>query len=223
MKIKTIIAAAAVITAAAFVVNAQSTEPAVKTASAPAATKSTTTEITKAPELPSTGGEVTTSSKPSTEEVTTPAAQATEPNTIKVKGETIAFKNTSQEELQGFINANPDMAGTYYGSAFSGTDGVPTHFAGHDYGKMGIIQQAVVGDEIVITDEAGTEFTYVVTETYLATATFTGGEAYLTSQSDVDFITRQMNETTEMVYLQTCASPVENGNFDVFYVVAMPK
>ena len=223
MKIKTLIAAAAVITAAAFAVNTQSTEPAVKTASAPATTKSTTTEVNKAPELPSTAGEATAESAPSTEEVTTPAAPATEPSTIKVKGETIAFKNTSQEELQGFINANPDMAGTYYGSAFSGIDGVPTHFAGHDYGKMGIIQHAVVGDEIVITDEAGTEFTYVVTETYLATATFTGGEAYLTSQADVDFITRQMNATTEMVYLQTCASPVENVNFDVFYVVAVPK
>ena len=223
MKIKTLIAAAAVITAAAFAVSAQWTEPVVKAASAPATTKSTTTEVSKVPELPATGGESTTASKPSTGEVTAPAAPETDPNTIKVKGETIAFKNTSQEELQGFINANPDMAGTYYGSAFSGTDGVPTHFAGHDYGKMGIIQQAVVGDEIVITDEAGTEFTYVVTETYLATATFTGGEAYLTSQADVDFITRQMNATTEMVYLQTCASPVENGNFDVFYVVAVPK
>ena len=223
MKIKILIAAAAVIAAAAFAVNARSTEPAVNTANAPAATKITTTEVNKTPELPATGGEATAASKPSTEDVTTPAAPATEPNTIKVKGETISFKNTSQEELQGFINANPDMAGTYYGSAFSGTDGVPTHFAGHDYGKMGIIQQAVVGDEIAITDESGAEFTYVVTETYLATATFTGGETYLTSQADVEFITRQMNATTEMVYLQTCASPVENGNFDVLYVVAMPK
>lgn len=153
------------------------------------------------------------------------AAEAIEAkkSTIKLKDQLIKYKNTSMDELQSFINNNSDMAGTYFGSSFSGTDGKPTHFAGHDYGKFGILKQVGVGDEISVTDENNNEFTYVVENVYIAHASYVNGEAFLTNQNDIDFINMQKSANVEMIYLQTCASDVQNGLFDVYYVVAFPK
>lgn len=190
-----------------------------------------TSQVSRAPREVSTTNVSTTASESNEDKVTTAVVDtepaqvepAVKPSSIEVKGVSVSYKNTTMDELQGFINANHDMVGTFYGSAFSGEDGSPTHFAGHDFGKFGVIKQLTVGDEVKVTDEHSKTFTYVVSETYVATAVYENGEGYLENPADIEFITRQMNAGTEMVYLQTCASEVVNGSFDIFYAVAIPK
>ena len=216
MRRKLTATAVALITLAASIAVINNSTPAEAVKSAPAAI--TTAEVVETTTVTTTSE--TTASIPVKESEPVPK---TEPMTIKLHGESISFKNTSIDELQPFINEHVDMAGTYYGSSFNGADGLPTHFAGHDYGKFGVIKKSVVGDEVVVTDEHGTEFTYVVSETRLMTVLFQDGAGYTQSQADTDFMLAQMNAGTEMVYLQTCASEVTNGSFDVFFVVAYPK
>lgn len=144
------------------------------------------------------------------------------PKTLTIKGQVISYENTGVDTAQSFIDAHPDFAGTYYGSSFSGTDNRPTHFAGHDFGKFGIIKQLVVGDTVTVTNEAGEEFKYVVTETRSLTVIYKDHSGYTQNQDDANFILNMMNSQSEGIFLQTCASEVENGTFDVFFVVAKP-
>ena len=144
------------------------------------------------------------------------------PKTLTIKGQVISYENTGVDTAQSFIDAHPDSAGTYYGSSFSGTDNRPTHFAGHDFGKFGIIKQLVVGDTVSVTNEAGEEFKYVVAETRSMTVIYKDRSGYTQNQDDANFILNMMNSQSEEIFLQTCASEVENGTFDVFFVVAKP-
>lgn len=152
----------------------------------------------------------------------TPVINKPAPKTLTIKGQVISYENTGVDTAQSFIDAHSDSAGTYYGSSFSGTDNCPTHFAGHDFGKFGIIKQLVVGDTVSVTNEAGEEFKYVVTETRSMTVIYKDRSGYTQNQDDANFILNMMNSQSEGIFLQTCASQVENGTFDVFFVIAKP-
>lgn len=223
---------AKVITLASLItLSAAVTGPVVYNSQPEARAEPKTSQVTHAPREVSTTEVSSTASESNEDKVATPTLDtaqvkvdpAVNPSSIEVKGVSVSYKNTTMDELQGFINANHDMVGTFYGSSFSGEDGAPTHFAGHDFGKFGVIKQLAVGDEVKVTDENGKTFTYVVSDTYVATAVYENGEGYLEIPADVEFITRQINAGTEMVYLQTCVSEVVNGSFDIFYAVAIPK
>lgn len=217
------LAAAAVI--ATLSIRPFATQPTTKTDTTISSTDQTTVSTTTSTEATSTTTEATTEVETT---VTQPEVKAPEPapkktSLLTVVGTDVGYRNTSIDDAQAFIDQNPDSVATYYGSSFNGTDGQTTHFAGHDYGKFGVIKGLVVGDEVTVYDENGTAFTYVVTATRLITLDFVDRAGYTRTQADNDFLMSALYTSGEALVLQTCASEVVNGTFDAFYVVATLK
>lgn len=99
---------------------------------------------------------------------TTPAPQKKViRNALIFKGKTVYYRNAGIETGQHVIDTQPQLAATWGGApTFSGSDGLNTHFIGHFNTSFTHVQYLVVGDEIVVTDELGQEFTYVVNDRY---------------------------------------------------------
>ncbi|MDQ0353010.1 uncharacterized protein YgiM (DUF1202 family) [Alkalibacillus filiformis] len=95
------------------------------------------------------------------------ANQSTEvqydPNTIYFHDQAVSYKNGGQANGQQIIDSGP-FASTWGGAeTFSGTDGMNTHFIGHNPGVFNNIWTA---NEFVITDSDGNAFRYTVDDVY---------------------------------------------------------
>ncbi|GEN45585.1 SH3 domain-containing protein [Alkalibacillus haloalkaliphilus] len=86
-----------------------------------------------------------------------------EPNTIYFHDQAVSYKNGGQANGQQIIDSGP-FASTWGGAeTFSGTDGINTHFIGHNPGVFNNIWTA---NEFVITDSDGNAFRYTVDHVY---------------------------------------------------------
>lgn len=86
-----------------------------------------------------------------------------QPMMLYFNGKAIPYKNGGKSSGQRIINSGR-VASTWGGAAvFSGTDGMNTHFIGHNPGVFSGIQNA---SSFIITDGKGNAYTYRVTRIY---------------------------------------------------------
>ncbi|MDR2834051.1 MAG: sortase [Streptococcaceae bacterium] len=88
------------------------------------------------------------------------------PDTIYLNGNAIPYVNAGQGSGQAIIDANPNGTAATWGGASvqSGSDGLNTHFIGHNYGAFTCLLGANIGDVITITDGASNPTSYVVND-----------------------------------------------------------
>ncbi len=85
------------------------------------------------------------------------------PMTLYFNGKSVTYANGGKGSGQSIIDSSR-KASTWGGVAvFSGTDGMNTHFIGHNPGNFTGIQNA---KSFIITDKNGTPYTYHVTKVY---------------------------------------------------------
>jgi hypothetical protein len=106
----------------------------------------------------------------STPSTATPAAKevpetaALKPDTMYVANQAIPYKNGGMASGQKIIDNNPNgVISTWGGSPVqNATDGLNTHFIGHNFGAFTCLFQVKIGDDIVVTNDKGQAATYVV-------------------------------------------------------------
>lgn len=93
-----------------------------------------------------------------------PAQPSYAPNTMYVGGSAIPYQNGGQGAGQSVIDANPYGAISTWGGAASqsGTDGLNSHFIGHNPGIFSVLFSLGGGSQIIVTDGAGNPTTYTV-------------------------------------------------------------
>lgn len=84
--------------------------------------------------------------------------------TLNILGQLIHYQNGGQSAGQSVIDANSEsMASTWGGSSvFSGSDGMNTHFIGHNPGAFSVIFSLSIGNQISVTDGIGSQKNYIV-------------------------------------------------------------
>lgn len=84
------------------------------------------------------------------------------PNTMYLAGTAVAYQNGGQGSGQSIIDSNPNgVISTWGGSAVqSGSDGMNTHFIGHNPGIFGALFSLGSGSQIVVTDGNGSPTVY---------------------------------------------------------------
>lgn len=98
--------------------------------------------------------------EPEPEPVSQPATFT--PNQLSFNGVSIPYQNAGQGSGQGIINGGA-VAATWGGSPIqSGTDGLNTHFIGHNPGVFSPICSLGAGSSITVTDSTGNATTYTV-------------------------------------------------------------
>lgn len=155
-----------------------------------------------------------------TAEEKTNAQQATSnpyaPNHIYVGGETIAYLDGGVSRGMAIIDGNPNsLVSTYYGHSFSGTDGTYSHFIGHNPGVFAVVQNVGIGSPVIVTDSAGTAFTYHVYQVYdLKMTAGADGLMYADTAEGQNLVSDLAYQglTGEKVVLQTCLT---NGTGDI--------
>lgn len=122
---------------------------------------------------------------------------------LNILGQTVYYQNGGQGSGQSIIDANSDSQASTWGGAavFSGSDGLNTHFIGHNPGAFSVIFSLSVGNQITVTDASGTPTTYTVNGIYQVaddgtdvnsgrdmydTITGTGGGERITLQSCIN-------------------------------------
>lgn len=136
-----------------------------------------------------------------------PVSQATTytPNQISFNGISIPYQNAGQGSGQGIINGGA-VAATWGGSSIqSGTDGLNTHFIGHNPGIFSPICSLGAGSSITVTDSAGDATTYIVNG--LIQVDDSGRDIH-SGQDHWDQITSTGGG--ERITLQTCLSDTVN-------------
>ena len=90
--------------------------------------------------------------------------QKQSPMTINILGQTIGYQNGGMAAGQSIIDSDPYGAVSTWGGmgVQSGTDGLNTHFIGHNPGAFALLFSLTSGDTITITDCAGTGTRYQV-------------------------------------------------------------
>ena len=124
-------------------------------------------------------------------------------------GKRVGYSNTGNGRVQGFIDANPYMAGTYSaGKTFRGTDGVPTAFAGHSHAAFKNLWNIGAGSKIIVTDGNGNAYTYKVSEVFVANdnGVMANGKDRLSEILG----TGSFKRGGEYIILQTCKTSTEN-------------
>ncbi|MGX4686964.1 sortase domain-containing protein [Vagococcus sp. JNUCC 83] len=91
-------------------------------------------------------------------------SQAQSAMTLNILGQLINYQNGGQSAGQSVIDTNSNSTASTWGGAsvFSGSDGMNTHFIGHNPGAFSIIFSLSIGNQIIVTDGLGTAKTYVV-------------------------------------------------------------
>lgn len=97
-----------------------------------------------------------------------PAAPTYQARSIYIGGVHIPYQNGGQASGQAIIDGNPHgTASTWGGAAVqSGSDGLSTHFIGHNPGIFASIFQLGIGSTVIVTDSDGTPHTYTVNQLY---------------------------------------------------------
>ncbi|MGC6768383.1 immunoglobulin-like domain-containing protein [Enterococcus sp. LJL51] len=92
------------------------------------------------------------------------SASAYQPMTIYINGQAIPYQNGGQGSGQSIIDGNPyGTASTWGGAAVqSGSDGLNTHFIGHNPGIFNAVFSLGSGSQIIVTDGTGVPTTYTV-------------------------------------------------------------
>lgn len=123
--------------------------------------------------------------------------------TMYLAGTAIPYQNGGQGSGQSIIDSNPNGTISTWGGAAvqSGTDGLNTHFIGHNPGIFSAIFSLGSGSQIVVTDSNGTPTTYTVSSifqvddsavgisdgvNYWSTITGSGGGERITLQACVN-------------------------------------
>lgn len=93
-----------------------------------------------------------------------PAQPSYAPNTMYVGGSAIPYQNGGQGSGQSIIDGNPyGVISTWGGAASqSGSDGLNSHFIGHNPGIFSVLFSLGGGSQIIVTDGAGNPTTYTV-------------------------------------------------------------
>lgn len=105
--------------------------------------------------------------QPIVEEVAVPEAQSVQVSsamTLNILGTIINYQNGGTGAGQSIIDGNPSgVASTWGGSSVqSGSDGMNTHFIGHNPGIFNVLFSLSPGNSITITDSTGAEAIYTV-------------------------------------------------------------
>ncbi|MDR0922641.1 MAG: sortase [Lactobacillales bacterium] len=138
----------------------ESVNMAASTASAEQSTVATPAPQTQA----STSSSVTDSNSAATSYTTSTPQPTLQPDTMYIAGTAIAYANGGQGSGQAIIDSNPNGIISTWGGAptQSGTDGMNTHFIGHNVGAFTCLLSVGNGSQIVVTDGNDTPTTYIV-------------------------------------------------------------
>lgn len=145
-----------------------------------------------------------------TEEVVVQEAQASpaaSAMTLNILGNVINYQNGGMGSGQSIIDGNPSgIASTWGGSSVqSGTDGMNTHFIGHNPGVFNVLFSLAPGNAISITDANGATTVYTV-RTILTLDDY--GMETSTGEDYYDFVTGSGGG--ERVTFQTCITNSTN-------------
>lgn len=129
------------------------------------------------------------------------------PNTLYILTDAVQYENGGQAQGQAIINENPDGIVSTWGGAsvFSGTDGLNTHFIGHNAGAFYILYDLAIGTTFTITDADMNAFTYQVTSVSIVNHT---GVDVQTGEDLWEQIVG--TQGGERVVLQTCDGDTED-------------
>jgi len=117
-----------------------------------------------------------------------------------IAGKAITYKNGGQSSGQSIIDSNSKIISTWGGAGtFSGTDGMNTHFIGHNPGIFSAMLNVSNGNTIVVTDGNAAPTTYKVTKIFKV-------DDYGTNPSDGENYYNYLVSTRggEVITLQTC-------------------
>lgn len=129
------------------------------------------------------------------------------PNSIYILNTRISYVSAGQSGGKQLIDGNPQLASTFYGASFSGTDGDFTHFIGHTPGGFSLVPNLEQGDVITVTDSHNQAFSYEVYQ--VATISMeNGGDGYVyPTNHEAEVLTDELyyhQLTGEKIVLQTC-------------------
>lgn len=186
--------------------------------------------LTIAPPATRLSTSATTSSAVTSQEGTTDAVETGQKpkdttttyhaNRIYVGGQEIYYANGGTSSGMAIINGNPNgVASSYYGASFKGDDGDFTHFIGHNPGAFAVVQNISVGSTVIVTDAAGTPYTYHVYRIYdLAMTQGADGLMYPDSSEGQELVDGLAYHESlgEQVILQTCLTK-GNGRIRLAY------
>lgn len=87
--------------------------------------------------------------------------------TMYLNGIAISYQNGGEGSGQSIIDSNSSIISTWGGAATqSGSDGLNTHFIGHNTGAFSSLSSLGSGSQIVVTDANGTPTTYTVSSVF---------------------------------------------------------
>lgn len=85
------------------------------------------------------------------------------PLTMYIGNQAISYENGGMSFGQSIIDSDANRVSTWGGAEIqNGEDGLSTHFIGHNPGIFSILFTVGVGEEIMVTDEAGLPTSYIV-------------------------------------------------------------
>ena len=121
-------------------------------------------------------------------------------------GKTLSYKNGGISKGQGIIDSNHGIISTWGGAAtYSGSDGMNTHFIGHNTNAFKGIGNYAIGTKITVTDSKGNATKSSVAQKYIVddygTDLNTGNDLY-------DVIASTGGG--EVITLQTCKTSTTN-------------
>lgn len=148
--------------------------------------------------------------QPVIEEVVVPETQSTQVSpamTLNILGNIINYQNGGTGAGQSIIDGNPSgVASTWGGSSVqSGSDGMNTHFIGHNPGIFNVLFSLSSGNSITITDSTGAVAVYTV-RTILTLDDY--GIEPSTGEDYYDFVVSSGGG--ERVTFQTCINDTTN-------------
>lgn len=148
--------------------------------------------------------------QPIVEEVVVPEVQSVQVSsamTLNILGTIINYQNGGTGSGQSIIDGNPSgVASTWGGSSVqSGSDGMNTHFIGHNPGIFNVLFSLSPGNSITVTDSTGEETMYTV-RTILTLDDY--GIETSTGEDYYDFVVGSGGG--ERVTFQTCINDTTN-------------
>lgn len=133
---------------------------------------------------------------------TQPTLQA---NQLNINGTFISYANAGQGSGQAVIDGNSNMAATWGGAAVqSGSDGLNTHFIGHNPGIFNVLFSLTGGSVIQVSDSNNQVTNYTVTG-------ITQVDDYAVSADGTDYYDQMIGTGGgERITLQTCINDSTN-------------
>jgi hypothetical protein len=157
---------------------------------------------------------ITKASEEKETELIIPSSDSLQNDTIYFRDHVIPFECKGKSEGQKWIDQHPDTQATTYGGMkfYSGTDHHNTHFIGHNPGAFEPFADALVGEEIAVTDYNKKITKYVIKK--IAVVDRKGYDVNTRQSLRVAIIDPGMSER---ITLQTCLD--ENKYAEIFAYV----